>query len=90
MVRSLQDVNSATVLLRDNVVRHRKTKARSFTGWLSREERVEHLFLDNGRDAIAVVANANFHCASQVLRGDREYRLEVGLSALSVLRLVAA
>ena len=42
----------------------------------------EHLFLRNGRDAIAVVANANFHCASQVLRGDGEVRLEVGLRAL--------
>jgi len=38
------DVNSTTVLFHDNVVRHRETKAGSFTGWLGREKRVEYLF----------------------------------------------
>ena len=63
------DINFAAVLLHDDVVRHRETKAGSFTGWLGREERVEHLFLHFGRDAGAVVANANFDGGSEVLRG---------------------
>src|SRR4249919_2424942 len=33
------DVNSAAVLLHDDVVRHRETEASSFTGWLRCEER---------------------------------------------------
>ena len=60
------------MLLHDDVVRHRETKAGSFTGWLGREERVEHLFLHLGRDAGAVVANANFDGGSEVLRGGPE------------------
>ena len=60
------------MLLHDDVVGHRETKAGSFTGWLSREERVEHLFLYFGRDAGAVVANTNFHGGSEVLRGGPE------------------
>ena len=56
------------MLLHDDVVRHRETKAGSFTGWLRREERVEYLFLNFGRDAGAVVADANFDGGSEVLR----------------------
>ena len=64
------------MLLHDDVVRHRETKAGSFTGWLGREERVDHLLLHFGRDAGAVVANANFDGGSEVLRGGPERRLK--------------
>src|SRR5947207_9466971 len=39
--RFSHNINSAAVLLHDDVVRHRETKAGSFTGWLGREERVD-------------------------------------------------
>ena len=64
-----RDVNSAAVLLHNYVVRHRKTKAGSFTGWLGGEERVEHLLLHFCRNAGAVVANTNFDAGSEILRG---------------------
>src|SRR5258706_4845997 len=73
-----RDVNSTAVLLHDDVVRHRETKAGSFTGWLGREERVEHLLLHFGRDAGAVVANANFDSGTKVLRGGPEGWLKTG------------
>src|SRR5438477_11806308 len=66
--RFSHNINSAAVLLHDDVVRHRETKAGSFTGWLGREERVEHLFLHSGRDSGAVVTDANFNSASKVVR----------------------
>src|SRR5258705_9879258 len=72
------------MLLHDDVVRHRETKAGSFTGWLGREERVEYLFLHFGRDAGAVVAKPNFHGLSEVLRGGPEGWLK---TRLFILRL---
>jgi|SRR3954452_16241737 hypothetical protein len=57
------------MLLHDNVVGHRETKASAFASWLGREERVENRFPQFDRDAGAVVANANFDVVSEVLRG---------------------
>src|SRR6478735_9761395 len=78
------DINSAAVLLHDDVVRHGQTKAGSFTGWLGREERVEHLFPYLGWNADAVVANANFHAGSEVLRGGPEGWLKTGFFLLGL------
>src|SRR5258708_29486552 len=66
------DINFAAVLLHDDVVRHGETEAGPFTGWLRREERIEHLLLHFGRDAGAIVAKANFDGGSEVLRGGPE------------------
>jgi hypothetical protein len=42
-------------------VAHRETKPGAFARWLGRKERIEHLLFYLGRDARAVVVNANFH-----------------------------
>ena len=78
------------MLFHDDVVRHRETKAGSFTGWLGREERVEHLFLHFDRDTGAVVANANFDGGSEVLGGGPEGRLKTRFLLLGLALPVAA
>src|ERR1700730_4467705 len=60
------DIDGATVLFYDDVVAHRKSKPGSFTGRLCREERVEHLFLDLGRNTRAVVANPDFDGIAEI------------------------
>jgi hypothetical protein len=77
-------INSAPVLLYDDVVRHRETKAGSFTGWFGREEGIEHLFLHFDRDAGSIVANANFDGIPEVSGSRSEGRLE---TSFAVLRL---
>src|SRR5579871_965452 len=53
------DVDRATVLLHDDVVRHRQSKPGAFAGRLGGEEGIEHLLLHLGWDAGAVVADAD-------------------------------
>src|SRR6266404_8346279 len=84
------DIDGAIVLFRDDVVAHRQPKSGPFTRRLGREERIEHLFLHLGGDAGAVVANANFHGASEFFRGGTQYRLKISWSPFSVFRPVAA
>src|SRR4051794_32566536 len=61
LARSALDVDPPAVLLDDDVVGHRQAEPRTLARWLGGEERVEHLFLHFGRNASAVVADANFH-----------------------------
>ena len=55
------------MLLDDDVVAQRQAKPRSLADGLGREERIEHLVLDLGRNAGAVVADPDFHAVAQVL-----------------------
>ena len=55
------------MLLDDDVVTNGQAKPSSFTGRFGGEERIEHLFLHLGRNAGAVVANANFDTVAEVL-----------------------
>ena len=54
------DGDRAAVLLGDDVPADRETKPRPFAGGLGREERLKQLVPDLGRDADAVVADADF------------------------------
>src|SRR3954465_10423667 len=51
------DLDAATVLLRDNVVTDRQPQTRALAGRLCREEGLEQLVPDLGRDTGAVVAH---------------------------------
>src|SRR5258706_15905205 len=76
------DVDRATVLFHDDVMAHRKAKPGPFTRRLRREERIEHLFLHLGRNAGAVVANADLHGVTEISRGCTEDRIKTGTAIL--------
>src|SRR3954451_1729336 len=76
------DIYPATVLFHDDVVAHRQTKPGPFTRRLSCEEWIEHLFLDLGRDARAVIANTDFHAVAEISRGCAEHWLEWYLAVI--------
>ena len=65
------DIDRAAMLFHDDVMAHRQSKPGAFAGRLGRKERIEHLFLDLGRDAGAVVANADFDGVAEISRGRR-------------------
>jgi hypothetical protein len=54
------------MLFDNNVVTNGKTKASALSGRFGRKEWVEHFFLYAGRDASAVVADADFHTIAAV------------------------
>ena len=60
------------MLLRDDVVADRQAEPRPFAGWLGREERLEQLVPDLGRDAGPVVADADLDGIAEIARGDLE------------------
>ena len=55
------------MLLDDDVVTDGQTKPRSLADGLGREERIEHLVLDLGRNAGAVIADPDFDAVAEVL-----------------------
>src|SRR3954463_7347276 len=65
-------------------MRHRQPEAGSFTGRLGRKERIEDFFPHLDRDAGTVVADADFHNASEVLRGGPEGWFKTGLVVLDL------
>src|SRR5262249_52001099 len=67
------DLDASAVLLDDDVVCHRQAEPRPLAGRLRRKERVEHLILHLGRDASAVVADADLHGTTEVF-GRRQQR----------------
>src|SRR5204862_3030289 len=78
------DVDLSAMLLDDDVVGHRQPKPRALAGRLGGEERVEHLFLHLGRDAGAVVADADFYRVAEIFRRGLQRRLKAGLAVLRV------
>ena len=64
------------MLLDDDVMGHGKAEPRSLPCWLCGEEGNEYLFLYFGRDAGAIVANADFDRLAEVPRGCAENRLK--------------
>src|SRR3979411_1486027 len=76
------DIDCATVFLPDYVVAPRETKPGPAARRLGRKERIEHLFLHLGRDAGAVIANANFHATTEVFGGGTQHRLKIRIAIL--------
>ena len=72
------------MLLGHDVVADREIKAGPLAGWLRREERLKELVLDVGRNADAVVANADFNSLSEISRRDAQGWLEVRITPLSL------
>src|SRR5215813_3819941 len=70
------DIDSAAVLLDDDVMRHRQPKPRSFSRWLGGEERIEHLFAHVGRDTGTIVADTDFDGLASIPGGHAKVRLE--------------
>src|SRR5689334_5429244 len=81
-----RNIDRSAMLLDDDVVSHRKAETRPLAGRLGGEERVEHLLLHLGRDSGPVVADANFHGASEISGRGPQRRLEC---RLAVFRLVS-
>ena len=65
------------MLLHDDVVTDGEPKPCSFSSWLGRKERVEHLFFHVGRHPGAVVADADFDTVAEAFGRSRERRLVV-------------
>ena len=80
------DLDRSAVLLHDNVVTEGKPEPCPLTGRLGREKRIEHLFLHIGRNAGAVVANADLDAVAQAPGRGRQRRL-VAISACLGLAL---
>jgi hypothetical protein len=55
------------MLLDDDVVGDGQAKASALSSGFCREKRIEHLFLDLGRNASAVVANSDLNFVAKVL-----------------------
>src|SRR5579864_3809837 len=68
LLRVALDLDRATVLLSHDVVADRQPKAGPLAGRLGREERLEQLVLDVGRDANAVVANPHLDHVAEIAR----------------------
>jgi hypothetical protein len=59
------------MLLDNDVMADREAKAGTLASWLRREERIEQLFPDLGRNAGAVVANNSRRVGALSIRGAR-------------------
>src|SRR5258705_5084347 len=64
----------------------RETKPSSLTGRLGREERIEYLFPDVGRNAGAVITNPDLYAVTEVLRRCRKGRL-IAIATILLLAL---
>ena len=64
------------MLLDDDVVTDRQPQPRTLAGGLGREERIEYLFLHLGRNAGAVVADADLHAVAEATCRGGKGRLE--------------
>ena len=63
------------MLLHDDVVSDGQAKASALSSGLCREEGIEHLFPDLGRNAGAVIANRDLYAVAEALRRSRKSRL---------------
>src|SRR5579863_3709692 len=79
------------MLLDDNVVTKREAKACPFAGWLRGKERIEYFLFYPGRNAAAVVANADLDTVTQVAgRGSNGWFVAVIRGPFAFLRRVDA
>src|SRR5215831_120714 len=69
------DLYRSRMLLHDDVVSDGQAKASAFPGRLRREEGIEHLLPDFGRNAGAVVANRDLYAVAEILRRSGKSRL---------------
>ena len=60
------------MLLDDDVMADGETKAGALSGWLGREERVEHLVLHILCNASTVIADRDFHAITKVFGRGRK------------------
>ena len=74
----------ATMLLSHDVVADREAKTGSLAGRLRREERLEKFIFDLGRDAAAVVTDADLDCIVEISRRHLQSRLEIRVSYFSL------
>ena len=74
----------AAMLFHDDVVAHRQPQPGAFAGWFCREEGIEHLLLHLGRDAGAVVADADFDMVVAPARRGDDQRLELRSSIVGL------
>src|SRR5581483_8641255 len=81
------DVDGATVLFHDDVMRHRQPEPGAFARRLGREEGVEHLLPHLRRDAGAVVADADLDMVGAASCRGADDRLEGGAA---IVRLALA
>src|SRR5260370_408136 len=70
------DIDSAAMLFHDDVMAHRKTKPGAFTRRFGREEGIEYLLFYFGRYSSAIVADADLHLVTKILRRGGQRRLE--------------
>src|SRR5271170_3203974 len=70
------DVDTAAMLLDNNVMGHREAESCSFPGWFGGEKGIEHLLSHLGWDTGAVVANSDFDCLAKVFGCSAEDRLK--------------
>lgn len=73
------------MLLHNDVVAHGKAKSGTFAGQLGREEWIEYLFFYIGRNARAVVTDADFHRIAETLRRSQQCRLKSCLTVATAL-----
>src|SRR5580700_7769990 len=79
---SAVDLDRAAMLLGDDVPADRQTEAGALAGRLGGEERLKQLVPDLGRNAGAVVADADFDRLAEIVRRRCQGRLELGVASL--------
>ena len=84
------DLDRAAMLLGDDVVADREAEPGALAGRLGREERLEQLVPDLGRDAGAVVAHPDLDRLAEIARRHLERRPEARPRVRRAARLLAA
>src|SRR6476660_4389496 len=74
------DVDCAAMLFHHDVVAHRQAKPGALARGLGSEEGIEHFLLHIQRDTGAIIADADYHLASEAFRGRAQCRLETLLT----------
>jgi hypothetical protein len=76
------DLDTAAVLLGDDVVADRKPEAGPLAGRLGRKEGLEQLVFDLGWNAGAIVSDAEFNCVAGISRRYLQCRVELRVASL--------
>jgi hypothetical protein len=83
------DFYAAGVLLDDDVMADGKAEAGAFARWFGREERIEDLVFDFGRDAETVVANPDLDAIAEIPCRRQKRRLMAVAARLSSTRVIS-